>query len=138
MATPNIHLGESFLDRLIKDTYGKNSLGELSTEQMDELEAYMKSDEFKTKSQNFRSQDRTKFEGSVDHFSKKDTEKSKTYLQSLSNPDKTKYLIPRLTTDPTLTNQWLEIAKSNGFTSLDDVKAFQKKVGLEETGQLNE
>lgn len=167
MATPNIHLGESFLDRLIKDTYGKNSLGELSTEQMNELDAYMKSDDFKTKSQNFRSTDKTKFEGSVDHFLGKDTEKSKTYLQSLSNPDQTKYLIPRSTTattvtDPSnttgstvrpsvddgstekvvrkqpVTNQWLEIAKSNGFTSLDDVKAFQKKVGLDQTGQLDE
>ena len=119
---------------------------------MDELEAYMKSDEFKTKSQNFRSQDRTKFEGSVDHFFNKDTEKSKTYLQSLSNTDKNKYLIPRLITSTIvpgdspekvtqkqpLTDQWIEIAKSNGFTSLDDVKAFQKKVGLEQTGQLDE
>lgn len=98
MATPNIHLGESFLDRLIKDTYGKNSLGELSTEQMNELDAYMKSDDFKTKSQNFRSTDKTKFEGSVDRFLGKDTEKSRFYQTSLTNPDKTKYLIPKLTT----------------------------------------
>ena len=169
MATPNIHLGESFLGRLIQDTYGKNSLGELSTEQMNELDAYIKSDDFKTKSQNFRSTDKTKFEGSVDHFLGKDTAKSKAYLQSLSNPDKTKYLIPRLTTttpvtdrsnthiagttvrpsvsgdspetviqEQPLTDQWLAVAKSNGFTSLDDVKAFQKKVGLDQTGQLDE
>ena len=103
MATPNIHLGESFLDRLIKDTYGKNSLGELSTEQMNELDAYMKSDDFKTKSQNFRSKDKTKFEGSVDPFLNKDTDKNKTYLQSQTNPDTTKYLIPRLTTNSTQT-----------------------------------
>jgi hypothetical protein len=50
MATPNTHLGESFLDRLVKDTYGKNSLGDLSNEQMNELDVYMKSDDFKTKS----------------------------------------------------------------------------------------
>ena len=99
MVIKNIHLGESFLDRLVKDTYGKKSLGELSTEQMNELDAYMKSDEFKTKSQNFRSEDRTKFEGSVDHFLGKDTDKSKTYIQSKTNPDTTKYLIPRLTTN---------------------------------------
>ena len=103
MATPNTHLGESFLDRLIKDTYNKNSLGDLSTEQMNELDAYMKSDDFKTKSQNFRSTDRTKFEGSVDNFLGKDTDKSKTYLQSQTNPDTTKYLIPRLTTNSTQT-----------------------------------
>ena len=96
MAEKKIHLGESFLDRLIKDTYNKNSLGELSTEQMNELDTYMKSDDFKTKSQNFRSADRTKFEGSVDHFLGKDTDKSKTYLRSKTNPDTTKYLIPRL------------------------------------------
>lgn len=101
MATSNVHLGESFLDRLIKDTYGKNSLGELSTEQMNELDAYMKSDDFKTKSQNFRSTDRTKFEGSVDRFLGKDTEKSRFYQNSLTNPDKTKYLIPKLTTSVT-------------------------------------
>lgn len=96
MAKPKIYLGDSFLDRLIKDTYGKTSLGELSTEQMNELEAYMKSDDFKTKSAAFRSSDRNKFEGSVDHFFGKDTNKSKTYLQSKTNPDTTKYLIPRL------------------------------------------
>lgn len=96
MATPNIHLGESFLDRLVKDTYGKNSLGELSTEQMNELDAYMKSDDFKTKSQSFRSTDRTKFEGSVDHSLDEDTEKSRFYLNSLANPDTTKYIIPTL------------------------------------------
>lgn len=101
MATPNIHLGESFLDRLIKDTYGKNSLGELSTEQMNELDAYMKSDDFKTKSQNFRSTDKTKFEGSVDRFLGKDTEKSRFYQTTLTNPDKIKYLIPKLTTSVT-------------------------------------
>ena len=101
MATPNIHLGESFLDRLVKDTYGKNSLGELSTEQMNELDAYMKSDDFKTKSQNFRSTDKTKFEGSVDRFLGKDTEKSRFYQTALTNPDKIKYLIPKLTTSVT-------------------------------------
>jgi hypothetical protein len=79
MANKNIHLGESFLDRLIKDTYGKNSLGDLSTEQMNELDAYMKSDDFKTKSATFRSSDRTKFEGSLDNFLGKDTEKSRFY-----------------------------------------------------------
>jgi hypothetical protein len=42
MATPNIHLGESFLDRLVKDTYGVNSLGDLSKDQMNELDSYMK------------------------------------------------------------------------------------------------
>ena len=105
MATPNIHLGESFLDRLIKDTYGKNSLGELSTEQMNELDAYMKSDDFKTKSQNFRSTDKTKFEGSVDRFLGKDTEKSRFYQTALTNPDKTKYLIPKLTTSVTGTDR---------------------------------
>ena len=105
MATPNIHLGESFLDRLIKDTYGKNSLGELSTEQMNELDAYMKSDDFKTKSQNFRSTDKTKFEGSVDRFLGKDTEKSRFYQTSLTNPDKTKYIIPKLTTSVTGTDR---------------------------------
>lgn len=97
MAEKKIHLGESFLDRLIKDTYNKNSLGDLSTEQMNELDTYMQSEDFKTKSQNFRSADRIKFEGSVDHFLGKNTEKSKTYLQSKTNPDTTKYLIPRLT-----------------------------------------
>lgn len=105
MATPNIHLGESFLDRLIKDTYGKNSLGELSTEQMNELDAYMKSDDFKTKSQNFRSTDKTKFEGSVDRFLGKDTEKSRFYQTALANPDKIKYLIPKLTTSVTGTDR---------------------------------
>lgn len=96
MENKNIHLGESFLDRLIKDTYNKNSLGDLSTEQMNELNAYIKSDDFKTKSQKFKSTDRTKFEGSMDHFFGKDTEKSRFYQNSLANPDKTKYLIPRL------------------------------------------
>lgn len=96
MAEKNIHLGESFLDRLIKDTYNKNSLGDLSTEQMNALDAYMKSDEFKTQSQNFRSTDRTKFEGSVDHSLGKDTEKSRFYLNSLANPDTIKYIIPTL------------------------------------------
>ena len=33
---------------------------------------------------------------------------------------------------------WLQLAKDNQFTSLDDVKAFQKKVGLPETGELDE
>ena len=37
-----------------------------------------------------------------------------------------------------LTPNWLKIATDNGFANLDEVKAFQKKVGLEETGQLNE
>lgn len=98
MENKNIHLGESFLDRLIKDTYNKNSLGDLSTEQMNELNAYIKSDDFKTKSQKFKSTDRTKFEGSMDYFFGKNTEKSRFYQNSLANPDKTKYLIPRLTT----------------------------------------
>lgn len=31
MKNKNIHLGESFLDRLVKYTYGKNSLRDLST-----------------------------------------------------------------------------------------------------------
>lgn len=39
--------------------------------------------------------------------------------------------------DPLVPN-WLKIATDNGFANLDEVKAFQKKVGLEETGQLNE
>lgn len=33
---------------------------------------------------------------------------------------------------------WLQLAKDNQFTSLGDVKAFQKKVGLPETGELDE
>ena len=37
-----------------------------------------------------------------------------------------------------LVPNWLKIASDNGFANLDEVKAFQKKVGLEETGQLNE
>ena len=39
---------------------------------------------------------------------------------------------------PPLVPNWLNIATENGFNNLDEVKAFQKKVGLEETGQLNE
>lgn len=153
MAKPKIHLGESFLDRLINDTYGVNSLGELNQDQMNELDYYMKTQDFNTKSQEFRTQDRNKFQGSMDLFRKKpNTPNALLYKQSLTNPNKTKYLIPRFITIPIvpgdslekdiqkqpLTDQWVEIAKRNGFTSLDDVKAFQKKVGLEETGQLNE
>ena len=44
---------------------------------------------------------------------------------------------PEGTVDPLIPN-WLKIANDNGFANLDEVKAFQKKVGLEETGQLDE
>ena len=164
MATPNIHLGESFLDRLVKDTYNKNSLGELSADQMNELTAYMQSDDFKTKSSTFRSKDRSYFEGSVDYLLGKDTQNKQAYLSHLANPRQTKYLIPQLTSDGTnsvlklgtglqttstqsnkpINNEslqeshWLNLATDNGFSSLDDVKNFQKKVGLAETGQLDD
>ena len=133
MATPNIHLGESFLDRLVKDTYGKNSLGELSTEQMNELDAYMKSDDFKTKSATFRSSDRTKFEGSLDNFLGKDTEKSRFYQNSLTNPDKTKYLIPKSTTSVTGTGNDRE-STDTGNDNKTTVTATSTKKTSEKTG----
>lgn len=159
MATPNIHLGESFLDRLVKDTYGVNSLGDLSKDQMNELDSYMKTQDFTTKSSAFRTQDRNKFQGSMDLFmNKPDTPNALLYKQSLTSPDNTKYLIPRKTTTtptpaPTAVSetpkptpklisgteaQNLALAKQHGFQSLDAVKEFQTKMGLDATGELNQ
>ena len=53
-------------------------------------------------------------------------------VEHVSTPE-----IERQDVDP-LTPNWLKIATDNGFANLDEVKDFQKKVGLEETGQLNE
>ena len=163
MATPNIHLGESFLDRLVKDTYGVNSLGELNQDQMNELDSYIKTQDFNTKSSEFRTQDRNKFLGSMDLFmNKPDTPNALLYKQSLTTPNNTKYLIPRKTApdptptpapaaDPVSSNpnptpklisgaeaQNLALAKKHGFQSLDAVKEFQTKMGLEATGELNQ
>jgi hypothetical protein len=104
MANKNIHLGESFLDRLIKDTYGVNSLGELNQDQMNELDAYLKTSDFNTKSSEFRTSDRKKFQGSMDIvMNKPDTPNALFYKESLTNPNNTKYLIPRKTTAPPAT-----------------------------------
>ena len=156
MATTNIHLGESFLDRLVKDTYGVNSLGELNQDQMNELDSYMKTSDFTTKSSEFRTQDRNKFQGSMDLFMNKPyTPNALLYKQSLTNPNNTKYLIPRKTTTPTSPSvsntpsptpklmsgtkaQNLSLAKQHGFQSLDAVKEFQTKMGLDATGELNQ
>lgn len=158
MATTNIYLGESFLDRLVKDTYGVKSLGDLNKDQMNELDSYMKTQDFTTKSSEFRTQDRNKFQGSMDLFmNNPDTPNALLYKQSLTKPDNTKHLIPRKTTTstqaPTSVSdtpkaapklmsgteaQNLALAKQHGFQSLDAVKEFQTKMGLDATGELNQ
>lgn len=165
---PKIHLGESFVDQQAQKMFGTSDLKTLNKKQMKKLDAYLTSDEGRSAAAVFRQNDHKKFKDSLDQWKLVSAHNSSIDQAAWRDYINKKYPLTQtiagagsagagsvagggntevVQTDPVQTTvvakakqdpDWEALATQHGFTSLDDVKAFQKKVGLEQTGQLDE